>query len=70
MQPSRHSTGYQVKPQYKRFLPKVSGRPDNYVLTPYCLPSYNPMYTKIMQELHSTDTNEQSYAGFFNQTLF
>ena len=61
--------GYQVKAQYKHLLPKVYGRPSTYVMTPYCLPSYDPMYQNIMRDLHATAERDRKYFGAINFTL-
>ena len=61
--------GYRLKTQFKHLLPPVHGRPDNYYLTPYCLPSYYPMYKRAMHDLSLFEHDERAYFGAFNGTL-
>ena len=61
--------GYRVKTQYKHLLPPVLGRPDNYILTPYCLPTYDPMYKQAMYDLSLYDYEDRTYFGSFNNAI-
>lgn len=60
--------GYRVRKQYAHLLPPMQGRPENYCLTPYCLPDYNQVCIKALAELDQSGARE--YAGSFNSTLY
>lgn len=66
--------GYRVKTEYEHLLPTVYGRPSNYVLFPFCLPSYDPMLelaTDALEREIGPDLSraEQVYPGSFNSKL-
>ena len=61
--------GYRVKEQFKHLLPPVHKRPDNYYLTPYCLPIYDPQYKLAMYDLSLFEYEDCAYFGAFNNTI-
>ena len=61
--------GYRLKSQFNHLLPPVYGRPSNYYLTPYCLPTYDPMYKLAMYDLSLFEYDEREYFGAFNGTF-
>ena len=61
--------GYQVKTQFKPLLPPVNGRPESYCLTPYCLPTYNPVFKLAMDSLAKLELTARQYVGAFNDKL-
>ena len=61
--------GYRLKTQFKHLLPPVLGRPDNYYLTPFCLPPYDPIYKLAMHKMSLVKCDDRAYFGAFNDTL-
>ena len=61
--------GYRLKTQFKHLLPPVHNRPNNYYLTPYCLPTYDPQYKLAMNDLSLTKNDDRSYFGAFNDKI-
>ena len=61
--------GYRLKTQFNHLLPQTFGRPLNYVLSPYCLPSHDIMFKKAMARIEEMDETERSYFGGHNRTF-
>ncbi len=66
--------GYVVKPAFQHLLPTVLGRPTDYLLFPFCLPSHDPMYRLAIQDLEQEigpdlDRKDQRFPGSFNSKL-
>ena len=61
--------GYRVKSQFSHLMPQCYGRNDDYYYTAYCLPDYNIVYQKAMNDLLHFHAEDREYYGAFNQTL-
>ena len=61
--------GYRLKAQYNHLLPKVFGRPIDYIYTPYMLPDHDEMYQKAMKALDEMDAEKRCYSGCHNLSL-
>ena len=57
--------GYRVKAEFAHLLPPTLGRPQNYCLTPYCLPDYDPLCVKAMADYEIS----KKYVGCHNTTF-
>ena len=72
MEPAFADThGYRVKAEFEDLMPPTVGRPDSYIYTPYCLPSYDPMFQLAMKDLDELAyaTEDIEYYGAFNTTF-
>ena len=63
------SHGYKVKPEFEHLLPKVYGRPRDYLMVPFCLPDFNPVLRNAIEEIEACEEDAQSYYGSFNRTF-
>ena len=61
--------GYRLKSQYNHLLPRVYGRPLDYIYSPYMLPEHDEMYKKAMNALDEMGDNDKQYAGCHNLSL-
>ena len=61
--------GYRLRKEYEHLQPPVYGRPRNYYLTPYCLPTYDPQYKLAMRDISLFDENDRYFFGAQNSFL-
>ena len=61
--------GYRLKAQYNHLLPKVYGRPIDYIYSPYMLPESDEMYKMAMKALEDMKAEDRQYAGCHNLSL-
>ena len=70
---SREYHGYIIKPEYRHLLPETLGRPNDYLMLPFCLPEHNEMLKKtrivLEQKMKVLPADKRQYPGAFNQFL-